>query len=200
MALLSKPGGVIGSLSGSIVGGIAVGIVGGALLFGLAGCGGGGGGGFKSSASGSGPLVGTWTRTALTVEGASVSCPNNLTINTVVVDTCVAGETITFGNDGTYTRTFPALRFGHLFEEIGTYTLSGSTLTLTRTATGEDADGSGTITSTEMTAITSQTVPNSVTIDSTSSFTLTPQVPAAGSNYTVAQSLDGTPVTSTFTR
>jgi hypothetical protein len=172
------------------------------LALGLSGCG-GSGGGFQSSINASNPIIGSWTRSAVSVSGQTVTCPNSLAVNNIVIDSCAAGETLKFTSDGKYSLTYPVQRFGHVYAEFGLYKLAGSRLTLTRLTTGTDRDGNGLIDpATETTPVSpTQVVPGTFALNGDlKSFTLTPDAPATGSGYTVPQTLDGTPVTDTFTR
>lgn len=112
----------------------------------VAGC--GGGDDLSPTASAAAELAGTWNKIGLDVEGRSVSCPNTLTVNNVIVDACAAGEGITFtatnATSGNYRLTYPASRFGNLTQETGRYEYSGGdTLTLSRTGVSYDANRDG---------------------------------------------------------
>jgi hypothetical protein len=127
----------------------------------LAGCSGGSNG--TGGQSGRAALIGTWTKTGLNAQGRFVSCPNSITVEGVLIDSCVAGETVTFNNDGTYNIVYPAPRFINLANESGTWTLNNdSVLTMTRTTTGYDANNDGVITAPEMTDLASVSNPNAV--------------------------------------
>lgn len=126
-----------------------------------AGC--GGGSNRSDGQSGRAALIGTWTKTGLSARGRYVSCPNSISAEGVLIDSCVAGETVTFNNNGTYTIVYPAPRFINLTTESGTWTLNNNNiLTLTRTATGYDANNDGVITTPEITDLASVTNPNAV--------------------------------------
>ena len=182
--------------------GVAAGVLA-MLAAGVSGCGAGNGGGFRTATTGGNSLLGSWTRSALSVSGQTVTCPNQLTVNNIVVDSCAAGETITFNADSTYNITYPAARFGRLFAEYGTYSASGGTLTITRRTMATDTNGAGVLNpSTQSVPINPvQVIPNafSVTLDG-NSFTLAPQAPGTNTSYAVPMAPDGSTVTSTFTR
>lgn len=142
-----------------------------ALMLGGAGCGGNGGG--FSSGDSSDPLTGTWVKTGLESEGRSVSCPNTLTENNVVIDSCGSNETAQFNSNGTYTLTYPsratasstttATTYFNLVVESGTYSVSDNTITFRRTSIGSDANGDGVIQASEITTLQTVTDANTVT-------------------------------------
>ena len=186
MAQLSKMGAVIGCVTAAS-----------ALVGMIGGCG-SGGGGFGTSQGGADSLVGTWTRATIASDGILVTCPNNLIENTVTIDSCAAGETAQFTSSGTYTKTYPKLKFGHLFAEYGTYTKSGSTLILTRVSTATDTQDNGTLVGiTPVPLTTPQVLTETISFSSNSrSFTVTPIV---SFSVTVPLSPNHNPVTDTFT-
>jgi hypothetical protein len=107
-------------------------------------------------------LVGTWTKSGLNARGRFVSCPNTITVEGVLVDSCVQGETITFNNNGTYSVTYPSPRFINLATESGNWTLIGNNLVMTRTSTGYDANNDNAIAAAEITDLVSVTNANGI--------------------------------------
>jgi len=129
-----------------------------AFTLALAGC--GGDHGYSSSSNDvSTRIVGTWVESALSYSGRFVTCPNSITVNNVVVDSCTNGDTIAFHSDGTYTATYPPPTFLQLTVEDCKYSVSGSKVTLTSLKEGYDANGDGVITDSETTTLASVTDP-----------------------------------------
>jgi hypothetical protein len=94
----------------------------------------------------------------------SVSCPNTLTENGIVVDSCGTGETISFASGNRYAMTYPAgtdSRFGRLVQESGTYTTGkGGEIIFRRTLFGADTNRDGVLQSSEQTSLTTATSGN----------------------------------------
>ncbi len=88
-------------------------------------------------------VAGIWRRTHIGIEGTRVSCPDpksllapntrELTINSIVVDTCGSNETLIFGTATSLGKGRYRL-IGLRGTEDGSYVLTGSTLTLVRDA------------------------------------------------------------------
>jgi hypothetical protein len=169
----------------------------------LAGCS-GSGQGFSSASTTTNTLIGTWTRAEITGAGSTITCPNSLAENNVVIDSCVAGETIEFfaptapGSLPMYMITDPATKYGAVYTETGTYTYSGSTLTLTRNSTDIVA---GVVTPGAVVTVSpALVIPNTIRFSGTNSFALQPLVPTSGSGYSEPETAEGATVTSTYTR
>jgi hypothetical protein len=136
----------------------AMGLVSAISLLTLVGCSGSSNSGSQTRSD----AFGTWVKTGVSSRGRFVSCPNSITIDGVLVDSCVHGELLQLNEDGTYSITYPPPRFINLTTESGTWTVNGSTLTLTRLQSGFDSNADGVIASGELTTLASVTDPNAV--------------------------------------
>ncbi len=115
----------------------------------------------NSAANRSG-LVGTWTRSVIEASGRVVTCPNSLTVDGILIDSCVSGEMLTLRNDGTYTITYPSPKFINLSTEDGTYSVSKNVLTLKRLTSSFDTNGDGIIGNGETTTLSLVTNASSI--------------------------------------
>ena len=94
------------------------------VLVAVAGCGSSGGGSNITAAS----LVGTWNNATLGATGlTTVTCPGTLTSGQTTINSCSAGDHITFTANGNFTQ----VSSGHT--SSGTYSVSGHAVTLVTT-------------------------------------------------------------------